>query len=146
MSAATAAAEVVRHLFAQANATDLAFLMRSIELGDSLSASQIARRILDGIAAHPESKLSTVDAQGADKMLHTERIASKGPLTPRELNVLRLIAQGKTNRQIAEESKRSAHTIGAQLKSIYCKLAVKSRTQAVCEATQKGLLNWNASS
>ncbi|RST48607.1 helix-turn-helix transcriptional regulator [Variovorax sp. DXTD-1] len=146
MSAATAAAEVVRHLFAQANATDLAFLMRSIELGDSLSASQIARRILDGIAAHPEAKLSAVDAQRADKMLHTERIASKGPLTPRELNVLRLIAQGKTNRQIAEESKRSAHTIGAQLKSIYSKLAVKTRTQAVCEATQKGLLSWNASS
>jgi DNA-binding NarL/FixJ family response regulator len=146
MSAATAAAGVVRHLFTEANQTDLAFLMRSIELGDSASASQIARRILSGKAAQPDAKVSAVDAKRAETLLQAEHMAPKGLLTPRELNVLRLIAQGKTNRQIAEESKRSAHTIGAQLKSIFSKLAVKTRTQAVAEATQKGLLSWNATS
>ncbi|MDR6888032.1 MULTISPECIES: helix-turn-helix transcriptional regulator [Variovorax] len=146
MSAATAAAGVVRHLFAEANETDLALLMRSVELGDSLGASQIARRILDGVAANPDAKLSAVAAQRAGSLVHAEHMAPKGLLTPRELNVLRLLAQGKTNRQIAEESKRSAHTVGAQLKSIFYKLAVKTRTQAVCEATQQGLLNWNTSS
>ncbi|MDQ0571151.1 DNA-binding NarL/FixJ family response regulator [Variovorax paradoxus] len=133
------AAGAARHLFAEANQTDLAFLMRSIELGDSLAASQVARRIVGGMAAHAEPKLS------AGKAPRSEHLDPKGLLSPRELNVLRLIAEGKTDRQIADESQRSTHTIRAHLKSIYFKLAVKSRTQAVCEATQKGLLSWNGS-
>jgi DNA-binding NarL/FixJ family response regulator len=135
------AAGAARQLFAEANEADLAFLMRSIELGDSLTASQVARRIVGCMAAHAGPKQSTIDGQRAGKAPRSDHLEPKGLLSPRELNVLRLIAQGKTDRQIAHESQRSTHTIRAQLKSIYCKLAVKSRTQAVCEATQKGLLN-----
>ena len=121
------AAGAVRDLFAKANAMDLASLMRSIELGNSPAASQIARRILGSLSAPAEP---------------APPLEAKGPLSPRELKVLQLISQGQSNRQIAEETHRSINTIEAQLKSIYRKLDVKSRTQAVREATQKGLLNW----
>lgn len=55
-------------------------------------------------------------------------VEAKGPLSPRELKVLRLIARGWSNRQIAEETHRSINTIETRLKSIYRRLAVKSRT------------------
>jgi DNA-binding NarL/FixJ family response regulator len=126
-----AAAGALRDLFAKANATDLASLMRSIELGDSPVASQIARRILRSLSASAELKAPA---------------EPRGLLSPRELKVLRLISQGRTNRQIAEEAHRSINTIEAQLKSIYRKLNVKSRTQAVCAATQWGLMSWDEAS
>ncbi len=65
----------------------------------------------------------------------------RGLLSPRELKVLRLIAQGWSNRQIAEAVYLSVNTIEFHAKSIYRKLSVKSRTQAVHEAMQHGLLN-----
>ncbi|WP_431122690.1 response regulator transcription factor [Variovorax paradoxus] len=126
-----AAAGALRDLFAKANATDLASLMRSVELGDSPAASQIARRILRSLSASAELKAPA---------------EPRGLLSPRELKVLRLISQGRSNRQIAEEAHRSINTIEAQLKSIYRKLNVKSRTQAVCAATQWGLMNWDETS
>jgi len=55
--------------------------------------------------------------------------------------VLRLIAQGWSNRQIADAVYLSVNTIEFHAKSIYRKLSVKSRTQAVHEAMQHGLLN-----
>ncbi|KQU84301.1 hypothetical protein ASC78_10750 [Variovorax sp. Root318D1] len=125
-----AAAGVVRDLFAKANATDLASLMRSIELGNSPAASQIARRILGSFAT-----------SAAPKPVGEP----KGLLSPRELKVVRFISEGQSNRQIAEQTHRSINTIEAQLKSIYRKLNVQSRTQAVRVATQRGLLNWEES-
>ncbi|SDH43042.1 response regulator transcription factor [Variovorax sp. OV700] len=120
------AAGAVRDLFVKANALDLASLMRSIELGNSPAASQIAGRILASLSASAEPKPPA---------------KTNGLLSPRELKVLLLISEGQSNRQIAEETHRSINTIEAQLKSIYRKLDVKSRTQAVREATQRGLLN-----
>jgi len=137
-----AAAGAVGHLFAEANAADLAVLMRSIERGDSSVASQIARRILGSIAAPAAPKLPEVEAESIGDAPSSGSGGTKGLLSPRELKVLRLIARGWSNRQIAEETHRSINTIEAQLKSIYRKLAVKSRTQAVREAMQQGLLNW----
>ncbi|MFM9921838.1 LuxR C-terminal-related transcriptional regulator [Variovorax sp. H27-G14] len=66
---------------------------------------------------------------------------ARGALSPRELNVLRMISQGLSNRQIAEQSYRSLHTVDAQVKNIYRKLAVNTRAQAVREAMQAGLIN-----
>ncbi len=69
---------------------------------------------------------------------------ARGALSPRELNVLRMISQGLSNRQIAELSYRSPHTVDAQVKNIYRKLAVNTRAQAVREAMQAGLINLDA--
>jgi DNA-binding NarL/FixJ family response regulator len=65
-------------------------------------------------------------------------------LSRRELDVLRMISQGLNNRQIAEATQRSLHTVDAHVKNIYRKLAVKSRARAVREAMQKGLIDLEA--
>jgi DNA-binding NarL/FixJ family response regulator len=59
-------------------------------------------------------------------------------LTERELDVLRLAAQGKTNRAIGSELDISHRTVQGHLASIYGKLGVNSRTEAVTEALRRG--------
>ena len=63
------------------------------------------------------------------------------PLTPRELDVLRLVAQGLTNAQVAEELVVSPRTVHAHLRSVYGKLDVNSRTAATRYALEHDLLN-----
>jgi LuxR family maltose regulon positive regulatory protein len=62
------------------------------------------------------------------------------PLTERELDVLRLLIAGLSNREIAEELYLSINTIKTHNKSIYGKLNVRSRTQAMNRAKELGLL------
>jgi LuxR family maltose regulon positive regulatory protein len=63
------------------------------------------------------------------------------PLSPRELEVLRLIALGCTNQEIARQLVISAGTIKAHSASIYRKLEVGNRTEAVARARQLGILD-----
>lgn len=60
------------------------------------------------------------------------------PLTERELMVLRLAAQGKTNREIGQALAISHRTVQGHLADIYDKLHVHSRTEAVTEALKLG--------
>src|SRR5215213_9115256 len=62
-------------------------------------------------------------------------------LTPRELEVLRLLAQGLTNRQISQELVVSAATIKVHIEHLIAKLGVSDRTQAAVRASQAGLLH-----
>lgn len=60
------------------------------------------------------------------------------PLTDREVDVLRLLAQGLTNKDIAQTLILSVRTIDAHLRSIYGKLNVRSRTEAALWAARNG--------
>jgi LuxR family maltose regulon positive regulatory protein len=62
------------------------------------------------------------------------------PLTDRERQVLRLLAQGFSNQAIAERLVIAVGTVKTHTASLYRKLGVSSRTQAVARATQLGLL------
>jgi DNA-binding NarL/FixJ family response regulator len=63
------------------------------------------------------------------------------PLTPRELEVLQLLAQGQTNRQISQQLVVSAATVKVHVEHILGKLEVSDRTQAAVRASEAGLLN-----
>ncbi|MFC8447604.1 LuxR C-terminal-related transcriptional regulator [Kitasatospora sp. NPDC057223] len=63
------------------------------------------------------------------------------PLTPTDLDTLRLVANGRTAEQIAHELHVSYHTISTRLGQIYRKLNVTDRTSAVVTAHQTGLLS-----
>jgi len=62
------------------------------------------------------------------------------PLSGRESDVLRLIAQGYSNQQISERLFISLHTVKTHARHINSKLGVERRTQAVARAKELGLL------
>lgn len=64
-------------------------------------------------------------------------------LTPRELATLRLMADGKSNKEIAGELGISERTVKTHLGHLFEKLAVTSRTEAVKIATRRGLVRLN---
>lgn len=73
--------------------------------------------------------------------LEAQRLAdTEGPLSARELEVLRLIAQGSSNQQIAEQLFISLHTVKTHARRIHSKLGVERRTQAVAKAQALGLM------
>ena len=62
-------------------------------------------------------------------------------LTERELQVLYYVAEGLNNREIAERMYLSVHTIKAHLESIYLKLSVHNKIQALVYAIKNNLIN-----
>jgi len=68
------------------------------------------------------------------------RAALVEPLTPRELEVLRLMAEGLPNKTIAVRLDISEHTVKFHVNTILGKLGVASRTEAVVRATRLGLI------
>ena len=74
------------------------------------------------------------------------RCAGAGPerdphgLTAREVEVLRLVAGGSSNREVADALVVSEHTVARHLQNIYAKLGVSSRTAASAFAFEHGLL------
>jgi predicted ATPase/DNA-binding CsgD family transcriptional regulator len=71
---------------------------------------------------------------------HNQHIESVDPLTEREQEILRLLADGWTDRKIAQHLVLSIDTVKWYNKRVYSKLFVKNRTQAVKQARELGLL------
>ncbi len=61
-------------------------------------------------------------------------------LTPREVEVLRLVAQGRRNSEIAGRLYISSHTVDRHIEHIFTKLAVRNRTEAVLKAAGEGIV------
>lgn len=93
-------------------------------LGDFLRWSH--RRVVLNILTAESSPPRYTDKE--DEMIYVE------PLTPREQEVLALVAQGFTNEQIADALVISKRTVRQHLNHIYAKLGVSSRLQAVLKA------------
>jgi DNA-binding NarL/FixJ family response regulator len=62
------------------------------------------------------------------------------PLTEREIEVLRLVAAGKSNREIGQKLFISESTVKGHLHNLFSKLSVLSRTEAISVATRRGLI------
>jgi DNA-binding NarL/FixJ family response regulator len=63
------------------------------------------------------------------------------PLTAREMEVLQLMAQGLANKQIALSLSISEHTVKFHLSSLYAKLGISSRTEAIKRGIELGLIS-----
>lgn len=98
--------------------------IRTVAAGGSLVSPGLTERVLRGLAA--------LRRAGGDE------IAAEA-LTRREIEILRLLAAGQSNREIAELSGTSEGTVKNQVSSILAKLGVRDRTRAVLRAVDLGL-------
>jgi DNA-binding NarL/FixJ family response regulator len=105
-----------------ASADELVRAVRTVYEGQSALSPEITSKIVRQMT-------------GGRPARATEQVES---LTARELDVLRLAAQGKTNRAIGSELGISHRTVQGHLASVYGKLGVNSRTEAVTEALRRG--------
>jgi len=104
---------------------DLIEAVRAVNAGESVLHPVIARKVLDRLA-RPSDKPSE------DGTLES--------LTERELEVLKLAAKGMSNRDIARHLNLSIRTVQAHLSTVFNKMQVGSRTEAVVQALQRGWL------
>jgi DNA-binding CsgD family transcriptional regulator len=103
------------------------------QLGDPDSAEMefdAARLVFEQLGALPD----------ANRVRALSRAAGAGPLTGREVQVLRLVATGMTNRAVAAELFLSEKTVARHVSNIFTKLGVSSRAAATAYAYENGLV------
>lgn len=101
-----------------------------------------AHRLLAAIQALAQGLAAIEPAlmAGLGRSASFEEPAPEEDLTPRELEVLQLLAEGLANRAIAQELAISEHTVKFHVNAIMGKLGAQSRTAAVVRATRLGLI------
>ena len=97
--------------------------IRDVYQGQTSLSPVIARMLIDEIKKESELPLS------------------EDPLTDREVQVLKLVAQGHTNRDIAERLVVSEGTVGTHISNILEKLHLANRTQAALYALRRGMVD-----
>jgi DNA-binding NarL/FixJ family response regulator len=125
--------EAARALLAEAHSACVVMGAEPLR-ADVEALARRARIELPGPATPP------ADAEGATRAQQQPAAETLG-LTARELDVLALLADGRTNRQIAEALYISVKTAGAHVSSILRKLDATTRTQAAAVALHAGLLD-----
>lgn len=106
--------------------SELLSAIRVIAGGDALLAPSVTRRLIAEFASRPTSSVSSSD-----------HLAS---LTDRELEVLKEVANGKSNAEIAEELHMSVATVKTHVSRVLTKLDARDRTQLVVIAFQSGVV------
>ena len=112
-------------LLKDASAADLLAAIRAIAVGDALLAPSITRKVIAQFTRR------------ADPRLASPALAS---LTPREREVLALVADGLSNDEIAAELVVSAATVKTHIGHLLAKLAARDRAQLVVVAYQSGFI------
>jgi RNA polymerase sigma factor (sigma-70 family) len=112
-------------LLKRARPEELIEAVHTIAAGDSLLSPSVTRRVIDRMAQQPNPDL-------ADQ-------AKLDELTPREREVLELLARGLSNREIAEALSVEESTIRTHVKRILMKLDLRDRVQAVIFAYETGV-------
>ena len=105
----------------------LAPAVRTVAAGDALLAPSVTRRLIEQFARHP-ARAPAPAAQPAN-------------LTEREQQVLRLLARGLSNNEIATRLVISDTTVKTHLSKVFHKLALRDRVQAVVYAYEAGLVH-----
>lgn len=97
--------------------------VRAVARGESLIRPAVTERVLRGLQAAPRA---------------FDALERPDPLTPRELEVLRLMAGGYSNREISDALGTAEGTVKNQASAILSKLGVRDRTRAVLKALELG--------
>ncbi len=109
------------YILKSAEAEDLVRAVRAVAAGQSALSPEVARRLVQRMASGEPGLAGPAEA-----------------LTEREVEVLRLAAQGFSNKEIGRRLGISARTVQGHLANIYGKLGVNNRTAAVVEGRRRG--------
>ena len=109
------------YLLKDSGPQELIQAIRQVARGESSLEPSVARKVLAELSS-PSQKPLTPD-----------------PLTARELDILRLIAQGKSNKEIAQQLTIAEETVKTHVSNILGKLHLASRTQAALYALKEGI-------
>ena len=105
---------------------DLVAAIRTVAAGDSLLAPSVTRRLIERFVGLPAPRPQRTDVLT--------------DLTPREADVLRLLARGLSNREIADQLVVSTATVKSHVARLLMKLGLHDRTQAVVFAYETGFV------
>ncbi|MEV4639550.1 response regulator transcription factor [Actinoplanes sp. NPDC049548] len=117
-------------LLKDAPAADLVQAVRVVAAGDGLLAPSVTRRLIAEFASRPRAQ--------------RPRPTALNGLTPRETEVLRLIARGLSNQEIAADLVVAEQTVKTHVGRILAKLGLRDRAQAVVFAYESGLVEAGA--
>jgi DNA-binding NarL/FixJ family response regulator len=123
------------HIFPSLKAGAISYILKDMKMDKLVEA--LHRAVQGEVTLHPRVAarvLQNIRGEGAGELqIFTE-------LTERELDVLRLIANGLTNNQIAEKLVISENTVKGHVSNILSKLHLADRTQAAAYAWQQGIV------
>jgi len=122
------------YLLKGASASKLVEAIREVHAGGSVIQPSLARRLLRHFHVPEDAKASAPAAPPLREEPPTR------PLTEREIEILRLIGKGLSNREAAHVLDLSRATVRTHLEHIYEKLEVTNRVEAVTEGLRKGII------
>lgn len=113
----------------------------AIEIGDPALADRLASLLggLSGVRLAAPGDEATVAVVSRDPQTAVEPLAIE--LTPRERDVLVLVAEGASNKSIAKQLGISVHTAKFHVSSLLDKLDATGRTGAIVHAARRGVIN-----
>jgi NarL family two-component system response regulator LiaR len=125
------------YLLKDSDSEELVRAIHQVQRGESSLHPKVARMLLQEMTA-PRGEGSAEPPPRPGRPAVVSRPAVD-PLTERELDVLKLVAHGKSNREIADELVVSEGTVRTHVSNILSKLHLASRTQATLFALREGL-------
>ncbi len=124
------------YILKESTRAELTSAVRKTLGGDSPLDQRLAMRLLQRLA----NERTTPLPQPPEPAPQRQSEPRPCPLTPRELDVVRPLAAGKTNREIAASLHLSLSTVKGHLERVIAKLGVSDRTQAAVRAVELGLV------
>ena len=116
-------------------------LLATGDRAEAAKEARLAHEVAVRLGATPlRTALEGLIRRGRLDVAGVRTVEVSAVMTPREAEVLRLLAQGRTNRQIGSELYISEKTASVHVSNILAKLGANGRTEAVAIAAQRGLL------
>jgi len=144
-----AATRAIRRELPETEVLALTSVLESASVVEAIRAGAIGYLLKDAQAAELRRAIKAAAAgqvqlspQASAHLLGAIRTPElPEPLTPREMDVLRLLAQGQSNKEIARALDLVEETVKSHVRHILAKLGVQSRTQAVLAAIRLGIVS-----
>jgi DNA-binding NarL/FixJ family response regulator len=138
-------AGAVGYLLKDTPAAELAETIRRVHTGESFIAPKVATKLLMEFGRHgglrsAESAALSEPARHGDERGAGTGATGEGELSQREVEVLRLLAQGESNREIGDRLALAEGTVKNYVSNILMKLHAANRTQAANLARERGLI------